>query len=105
MWPRRAAGPSTGGPAALDVERIRTHFDFPATGRVVTNNAASTQPPRELLALNHCAPMRTRRAYSLGMKALAARRAPRFRPFLPARAMAAGSDGVPESARSGRAWR
>lgn len=35
----------------LDVERIRRHFDFPATGRIVTNNAASTQPPRELLAL------------------------------------------------------
>jgi cysteine desulfurase/selenocysteine lyase len=33
------------------VERIRRHFDFPATGRVVTNNAASTQPPRELLEL------------------------------------------------------
>jgi cysteine desulfurase/selenocysteine lyase len=33
----------------LDVERIRRHFDFPETGRVVTNNAASTQPPRELL--------------------------------------------------------
>jgi cysteine desulfurase/selenocysteine lyase len=38
-------------PAILDVERIRRHFDFPATGRVVTNNAASTQPPRELLGL------------------------------------------------------
>ena len=28
-----------------------THFDFARTGRVVTNNAASTQPPRELLDL------------------------------------------------------
>jgi cysteine desulfurase/selenocysteine lyase len=34
-----------------DVQAIRSHFDFPAAGRVVTNNAASTQPPRELLAL------------------------------------------------------
>ncbi|WP_433301542.1 aminotransferase class V-fold PLP-dependent enzyme [Actinoplanes sp. CA-030573] len=37
--------------STLDVERIRSHFDFPATGRVVTNNAASTQPPRELIEL------------------------------------------------------
>jgi cysteine desulfurase/selenocysteine lyase len=36
---------------SLDVARLRTHFDFPAAGRVVTNNAASTQPPRELLDL------------------------------------------------------
>ena len=35
----------------LDAERIRGHFDFPSAGRVVTNNAASTQPPRELLEL------------------------------------------------------
>jgi cysteine desulfurase/selenocysteine lyase len=35
----------------LDVPRIRSHFDFPAAGRVVTNNAASTQPPRELVEL------------------------------------------------------
>ena len=35
----------------LDVAAIRQHFAFPATGRIVTNNAASTQPPRELLAL------------------------------------------------------
>jgi len=35
----------------LDVHRIRSHFDFVATGRVVTNNAASTQPPRELIDL------------------------------------------------------
>jgi cysteine desulfurase/selenocysteine lyase len=34
-----------------DVSAIRSHFVFPETGRVVTNNAASTQPPRELLAL------------------------------------------------------
>ncbi|MBO0867921.1 MAG: aminotransferase class V-fold PLP-dependent enzyme [Micromonosporaceae bacterium] len=35
----------------MDVERLRSHFDFVRTGRVVTNNAASTQPPRELLDL------------------------------------------------------
>ena len=34
-----------------DVNAIRKHFVFPHTGRIVTNNAASTQPPRELLAL------------------------------------------------------
>ena len=36
---------------AWDVEAVRAHFVFPRTGRVVTNNAASTQPPRELLDL------------------------------------------------------
>jgi cysteine desulfurase / selenocysteine lyase len=35
----------------LDVRAIRGHFEFPGRGRVVTNNAASTQPPRELLDL------------------------------------------------------
>ena len=35
----------------LDVEAIRSHFLFPARGRVVTNNAASTQPPRALFDL------------------------------------------------------
>jgi cysteine desulfurase/selenocysteine lyase len=35
----------------IDVDRVRRHFLFPAQGRVVTNNAASTQPPRELLDL------------------------------------------------------
>ena len=41
----------------LDVARVRSHFDFPATGRVVTNNAATTQPPRELTQLlAHLAP-------------------------------------------------
>ncbi|HVO73796.1 MAG TPA: aminotransferase class V-fold PLP-dependent enzyme [Ignavibacteriaceae bacterium] len=35
----------------LDVTAIRRHFLFPASGRIVTNNAASTQPPRELLDL------------------------------------------------------
>jgi len=35
----------------LDVRAVRKHFDFPRLGRVATNNAASTQSPRELLAL------------------------------------------------------
>ena len=35
----------------LDVRAIREHFVFPQLGRVVTNNAASTQPPAELLEL------------------------------------------------------
>jgi cysteine desulfurase / selenocysteine lyase len=35
----------------IDVEAVRSHFLFPGTDRIVTNNAASTQPPRELLAL------------------------------------------------------
>lgn len=34
-----------------NLEAIRSHFVFPEHGRVVTNNAASTQPPRALLAL------------------------------------------------------
>jgi cysteine desulfurase/selenocysteine lyase len=35
----------------VDIRAIRRHFTFPQLGRIVTNNAASTQPPRELLAL------------------------------------------------------
>ena len=35
----------------VDVRAVRRHFVFPRRGRIVTNNAASTQPPRELLAL------------------------------------------------------
>jgi cysteine desulfurase / selenocysteine lyase len=35
----------------MDLDRIRAHFDFVRTGRVVTNNAASTQPPRDLIEL------------------------------------------------------
>jgi len=35
----------------VDVRAIRRHFAFPRLGRVVTNNAASTQPPGELLEL------------------------------------------------------
>ena len=38
-------------PGPLDVPAIRSHFTFPELGRIVTNNAASTQPPRELVAL------------------------------------------------------
>jgi cysteine desulfurase/selenocysteine lyase len=39
------------GAVPVDVRAIRRHFAFPGAGRVVTNNAASTQPPRELVAL------------------------------------------------------
>src|SRR5258707_288564 len=35
----------------VDVRAVRRHFAFPNVGRIVTNNAASTQPPEELLAL------------------------------------------------------
>jgi cysteine desulfurase/selenocysteine lyase len=35
-------------PGPVDVRAIRRHFTFPQLGRIVTNNAASTQPPREL---------------------------------------------------------
>ena len=38
-------------PAPVEVERVRAAFDFPRTGRVVTNNAATTQPPGALLDL------------------------------------------------------
>jgi cysteine desulfurase/selenocysteine lyase len=40
------------GTGVVDVERVRAHFDFPLSGRVVTNNAATTQPPRALLELH-----------------------------------------------------
>jgi cysteine desulfurase/selenocysteine lyase len=39
-------------PCPLDVDAIRRHFVFPGIGRIATNNAASTQPPRELLELH-----------------------------------------------------
>ena len=42
---------SRGAAAPVDVHAIRGHFAFPRLGRIVTNNAASTQPPGELLAL------------------------------------------------------
>jgi cysteine desulfurase / selenocysteine lyase len=48
-WLPRRREPRTG--TGFDVDRIRGHFDFPATGRVVTNNAATTQTPRELVDL------------------------------------------------------
>jgi cysteine desulfurase/selenocysteine lyase len=35
----------------LDVRAIRRHFAFPGTGRVMADNAASTQAPRELTGL------------------------------------------------------
>ncbi len=35
----------------VDVRAIRRHFAFPKTGRIVTNNAASTQPATELVRL------------------------------------------------------
>src|SRR5262245_7411362 len=35
----------------VDVQAVREHFAFPRLGRIVTNNAASTQPPCELVAL------------------------------------------------------
>jgi cysteine desulfurase / selenocysteine lyase len=35
----------------LDVQAIRKHFPSIAKGRIVTNNAASTQPPRKLVEL------------------------------------------------------
>ena len=35
----------------LDVRAVRRHFAFPGHGRIVMNNAAGTQPPRELVAL------------------------------------------------------
>jgi aminotransferase class V len=57
-----AGAPAAHGPSAeprasatcaspLDVHAIRGHFAFPGRGRVVTNNAASTQPAVELLEL------------------------------------------------------
>ena len=51
MRPRLRARPGRHPTHTLDVDRVRSHFDFPGLGRVVTNNAASTQPPRELAAL------------------------------------------------------
>jgi cysteine desulfurase/selenocysteine lyase len=45
------AGTAAMGAGQVDVRAIRRHFVFPEAGRVVTNNAASTQPPAELLEL------------------------------------------------------
>jgi cysteine desulfurase / selenocysteine lyase len=44
-------GTAAMGADPLDVRAIRGHFVFPEAGRVVTNNAASTQPPAGLLEL------------------------------------------------------
>lgn len=44
---------NTAAAGTWDVEAVRSHFDFVGSGRIVTNNAASTQPPRELLQLHH----------------------------------------------------
>ena len=49
--PGRGRRTMTASPGPLDVHAIRRHFAFPPLGRVVLNNAASTQPPRELLDL------------------------------------------------------
>jgi cysteine desulfurase/selenocysteine lyase len=38
-------------PDPLDIQAIREHFTFPGLGRLLANNAATTQPPRALLAL------------------------------------------------------
>jgi cysteine desulfurase / selenocysteine lyase len=52
MWPRpRQPRPVEDDPPAVDVRRVREHFAFARTGRVVTNNAATTQPPHELVDL------------------------------------------------------
>ncbi|HYB85843.1 MAG TPA: hypothetical protein VEC76_03265, partial [Streptosporangiaceae bacterium] len=44
-------GEQLAGSEPWDVQAVRGHFVFPGLGRVVTNNAASTQPPAELLEL------------------------------------------------------
>jgi cysteine desulfurase/selenocysteine lyase len=58
IWAGRAgrrsgwrAGASPTNPGPVDIQAIRRHFAFPGHGRIVMNNAASTQPPRELVAL------------------------------------------------------
>jgi cysteine desulfurase / selenocysteine lyase len=48
---RAGDGGADAAQPSVDVHAIRKHFAFPQSGRIVTNNAASTQPPRELLAL------------------------------------------------------
>ncbi len=49
--PAGAGEASPVDPGPLDVQAVRRHFTFQRLGRIVTNNAASTQPARELLAL------------------------------------------------------
>jgi len=48
---RARADSAAAGPGPYDIQAVRSHFMFPQHGRIVTNNAASTQPPRELLEL------------------------------------------------------
>jgi cysteine desulfurase/selenocysteine lyase len=50
LFPARRPQPKR-PPTQLDVARMRSHFDFAHTGRVVTNNAATSQTPRELIDL------------------------------------------------------
>ena len=49
--PRQQPGAVAVTPGPVDIRAIRRHFTFPKAGRIVTNNAASTQPPVELLEL------------------------------------------------------
>ncbi|MFT3873691.1 MAG: aminotransferase class V-fold PLP-dependent enzyme [Nocardioides sp.] len=51
MWPLHRRKAAHRRSDVLDVDRVRAHFEFPSLGRVVANNAASTQPPRELVEL------------------------------------------------------
>ena len=53
LRPVPGPGPGKAGAAMapIDVRAVRRHFLFPGRGRIALNNAASTQPPRELLAL------------------------------------------------------
>ena len=48
---RARADSAAAGPDPFDIQAVRRHFMFLDCGRIVTNNAASTQPPRELLRL------------------------------------------------------
>ena len=45
------ANPSNEAGPPLDVVRVRSYFDFVERGRIVTNNAATTQSPRQLVEL------------------------------------------------------
>jgi len=51
MIAAHAAAGRAPAPETIDVRAVRRHFLFPGRARVALNNAASTQPPRELLAL------------------------------------------------------
>lgn len=58
-------------PPEGDIAAVRSHVLFPETGRIVTDNAASPQPPRELLSL-----YRSRRATTTSTGASPAPRRP-----------------------------